>query len=96
MTASFPDMRQQVLVLYLATSALDTAVVGWSFYDGTGRTDSMAGDSDEPPYATGLDALRDGWRLIQVSPLLPHASGDEFRLGYLKYEFFFEKLLPPA
>jgi hypothetical protein len=56
----------------------------------------MAGDSDEPPYATGLDALRDGWRLIQVSPLLPHASGDEFRLGYLKYEFFFEKLLPPA
>jgi hypothetical protein len=53
----------------------------------------MAGDSSEPPYATGLDALKDGWRLIQASPLLPHASGDEFRLGYLKYEFFFEKLV---
>jgi hypothetical protein len=85
--------RQQVMVLYLATSALDTAVVGWSFYDGTGATDPMAGDAIEPPYATGLDALKDGWRLIQASPLLPHASGDEFRLGYLKYEFFFEKLV---
>jgi hypothetical protein len=85
--------RQQVMVLYLATSALDTAVVGWANYDGTGAVDHMAGDATEPPYATGLDALRDGWRLIQASPLVPHAQGDEFRLGYLKYEFFFEKLV---
>jgi len=85
--------RQQVMVLYLATSALDTAVVGWSLYDGTGARDHMAGDSQDPPYATGLDALQDGWRLIQATPLLAHASGDEFRLGYLKYEFFFEKLV---
>lgn len=86
-------VRQQVLVLYLATSALDTAVVGWSRYDGTGVTDHMAGDEVEPPYATGLDALKDGWRLFQASPLLPHGKGEEFRLGYLKYEFFFEKLV---
>jgi hypothetical protein len=85
--------RQQVMVLYLATSALDTTVVGWSFYDGTGATDHMAGDTTEPPYPTGLAALEDGWRLFQASPLLPHAGGDEFRLGYLKYEFFFEKLV---
>jgi hypothetical protein len=87
------EVRQQVLVLYLSTSALDTPVVGWSRYDGTGAYDHMAGDTSEPPYATGLDALRDGWRLIQASPLLQHAHGDEFRLGYLKYEFFFEKLV---
>jgi len=85
--------RQQVLVLYLQTSALDSLVVGWSQYDGSGETLHMAGDSDEPPYATGLDALRDGWRLLQISPLLPHASGDELRTGYLKYEYVFEKLV---
>jgi hypothetical protein len=89
MTAS---NRQQVLVLYLETSALDGRVVGWSFYDGTGRERHMAGDADEPPYPSGLAALLDGWRLIQASPLLPHTHGDEFRTGYLKYEFFFEKL----
>jgi len=80
-------------VLYLANSALDSEVVGWSVYDGTGSEEHMAGDAETPPYASGLAALRDGWRLIQASPLLPHASGDEFRTGYLKYEFFFERLI---
>lgn len=86
------ERRQQVLVLYLETSALDARVVGWSMYDGTGRQRHMAGDADEPPYRSGLAALEDGWRLIQASPLVPHSGGDEFRTGYLKYEFLFEKL----
>ena len=61
MTASTDRItRQQVLVLYLGTSALDSAVVGWSLYDGTGRATPTTGDSDEPPYETGVAALRDG------------------------------------
>lgn len=84
--------RQQVLVLYLRSSALDSGVVAWAEYDGTGQERHMAGDSAEPPYATGLAALQDGWRLIQASPLIDHVPGSEFRTGYLKYEFFFEKL----
>lgn len=84
--------RQTVLVLYLANSALDSPVVGWSRYDGTGATRHMAGDSDEPPYRTGLDALKDGWRLFQASQLLPHERGAEFDVSYLKYEFWFEQL----
>lgn len=85
--------RQQVMVLYLANSALDAPVVGWSMYDGSGASEHMAGDSETPPYATGLAALRDGWRLFQASQLLPHGPGGEFRTGYLKYEFLFEKLI---
>ena len=46
----------------------------------------------KPPYETGTDALLDGWRLFQASTLEQHKSGDEFRTGYLKYEFFFEKI----
>ncbi|MBT3462509.1 MAG: hypothetical protein HOM69_03180 [Gammaproteobacteria bacterium] len=83
--------RQKVLVLYLATSALDTPVIGWAKYDGFGDSQPMTGDEDIPPYKTGVDALRDGWRLIQASPLVSHASGEEFRTDYLKYEFFFEQ-----
>jgi hypothetical protein len=85
--------RQQVLVLYLANSALDAPVIAWARYDGAGETLHMAGDQDEAPYATGLEALKDGWRLFQASQLLPHPRGEEFDLAYLKYEFFFEQLV---
>lgn len=86
--------RQQVLVLYLATSALDTPVVGWSLYDGAaaGPTPPVR-DRPSPPYATGVGALRDGWRLIQMSPLLPPTAEAERQVSYLKHEFVFEKLV---
>ena len=63
--------RQKVMVLYLANSALDSEVRGWTFYDGTGRTRPTTGDSDNPPYETGLDALLDGWRVVQFPQLNP-------------------------
>lgn len=86
-------IRQQVLVLYLANSALDAPVIAWARYDGTNQQQHMAGDSDAAPYASGLHALRDGWRLFQASQLLPHARGSELDLDYFKYEFLFEKLV---
>jgi hypothetical protein len=86
-------MRQQLLVLYLATSGLDANVVGWSAYDGTGRTAPTTGDSDEPPYKTGVEALEDGWRMIQASQLLPPYPGHEYDVSFLKHEFWFEKLV---
>ena len=86
-------LHQQVLVLYLASSALDSRTVGWSTYDGTGETHPTTGDSDVPPYATGLDALKDGWRLFQASQLNPPYPGHEYDVSFLKHEFFFEKLV---
>lgn len=85
--------RQQVLVLYLSTSALDADVVGWARYDGTGQTKPTTGDSDEPPYETGVAALQDGWRLLQMSPLIPPYPGHEYDVSFLKHEFLFEKLI---
>ena len=85
-------MKQQVLVLYLNTSALDAQVLGWAFYDGTGKTTPTTGDSELPPYDTGLEALLDGWRLIQASQLIPPYPGHEYDTSFLKHEFFFEKL----
>jgi hypothetical protein len=85
-------MKQQVLVLYLNTSALDSEVLGWAFYDGTGKTEPTTGDSELPPYDTGVEALRDGWRLIQASQLIPPYPGHERDVSFLKHEFFFEKL----
>jgi hypothetical protein len=88
--------RQQVLVLYLSTSSLASGVVGWSFFDGASEELHEAGASSAAPYATGLDALRDGWRLIQASQLLPPPAGEEYVTSFQKFEFFFEKLVNPA
>lgn len=86
------DQRQSVLVLYLANSALDSSVVGWSIYDGTGEASYHAGDLAEPPYKSGLAALRDGWRLFQVSQLTRPCPGAEYDTSYLRHEFLFERL----
>ena len=51
--------RQKVLILYLATSMLDSDVIAWSVHDGTGKNFHMPGDSEEPPYQTGTDAWLD-------------------------------------
>ncbi len=84
--------RQKVLILYLRNSALDSEVRGWTVYDGTGQEAYTTGDSDTPPYKTGLDALRDGWRAIQFPQLIPPYPGLEHTTSYHKHEFIFEKL----
>jgi hypothetical protein len=84
--------RQKVLVLYTANSALDSTVTGWAIYDGTGETKHTTGDSDSPPYKTGLEALKDGWRLLHASQLMPPFPGREHDTSFLKHEFYLERL----
>lgn len=86
------SLRQKVLTLYLSTSALDSMVLGWAIYDGTGKEQFTTGDNTEPPYETGLDALQDGWRLIQHPTLIPPYPGEEYSTSFMKYGFVFEKL----
>lgn len=83
--------RQQVLILYLQNSSLDSQVMAWTRYDGHDRDRYTTGDSDEPPYETGLDAVCDGWRLLQVAQLLP-PTGIPYDTSFLNHEFYFEHL----
>lgn len=41
----------------------------------------------------GVQALEDGWRLIQMSPLNDPVEGTERRSSYLRYEFLFERMV---
>lgn len=84
--------RQKVMVLYLSNSALDSEVKGWTFYDGTGKTRPTTGDSDTPPYETGLDALLDGWRVIQFPQLIPPYPSMEYTTSFHMFEFIFEQI----
>ena len=74
--------RQQVLHLWLAEAALDTAVIAWSWYDGAGNPPPT-----ECPYRTGVEALAAGWFLLQApGPIDPAASN-----GELSCEYVFER-----
>lgn len=78
-------------MMWLASPSLDARVLGWSFFDGTsGAGPQLAAD---PPYATGVAALEDGWRLLQMSPLIPATAGHERETSFLKHEFVFERLI---
>lgn len=84
--------RQQVLHLWLAAAALDTDVKAWAFHDGAEGAGSLAGvdasiPSTEPPYRTGVDALADGWFLLQAPGPLGLSAID----GELPCEFVFER-----
>jgi hypothetical protein len=89
---SMPNLRQKILILYLANSALDSKVIAWAIYDGTGQESHTTGDNENPPYATGLEALKAGWRVIQISPLIPPYPGVEFSTSFNKHEIIFEQL----
>lgn len=85
--------RQQLLVLYLSNGDLGGRVTAWAFHDGT-TTEAVPLEDvpDEPPYTTGLDALRDGWRMISWPTLLPHGE-EPYDLNYLPHEYVFEKVI---
>jgi hypothetical protein len=85
--------RQQLLLLYLSTSDLGSPVVAWSFYDGTGKTSSMSGDTDKPPFASALAAMQAGWRVVQLSGLSPRPPGTEHQTSFLRFEVVLERLV---
>lgn len=82
--------RQQILYLWLAEGALDTNVIGWAFHDGTGGRGASLSEG-QPPYQTGLNALEDGWFLLQSPAPYPLQAGSEHGTSYLANEFVFER-----
>ena len=87
-----PQLRQKLLVLYAHSPDLNSPVVSWSQYDGTGKTPVTTGDSDAPPYGSVVAAMREGWRVIQFPQQFPAYPGMEYHTAYLKYEYLLEKM----
>lgn len=90
------SLRQKILILHLYAPDLESKTVAWALYDGSLSADELqmqTGDSDEPPYTSALDAMRDGWRVIQFPQLPSFIHGHEHETGYLPYEYIMEKLV---
>jgi hypothetical protein len=67
--------------------------MAWSFFDGAGRSTGMSGDSETPPYASVLAAMKEGWRVIQLPAPQPRFPGHEHETSHLRFEYVLEKLV---
>ncbi len=87
-------LRQQILILHLSNSELDSQTVAWALYDGAAPADKIqmqSGDQDKPPYRSVLDAMRDGWFVMQVPTLPYYVRGHDHEVGHLPYEYALER-----
>lgn len=89
-------VRQQILILHLATSSLESQTVAWALFDGATLTDApqmQSGDMDEPPYNSVLSAMQDGWRVFQLPSLPIYLPGHEHESSHLPYEYVLERMV---
>lgn len=84
--------RQQVLCLWLANSDLSTPVIAWSRYDGASAHD-LRGLEDAPPYANAVAAMRDGWRVLQMSLPQAHREDTGHTTDYLPHAVILERFV---
>ena len=83
------NARQDLLYLQAAGTALDTQVIGMRMVT-DGELSDGADDPDDWPYQTVLDAIRDGWRIIEFPNLA--LLLDESRTYAYGAEFVLEKI----
>lgn len=85
------NLRQQLLVLYSGNSSPTSKVVGFSLYDGSQLEEPFVPIDAPIPYPTVLDAMRDGWRVINYPAL--QARLNPMETDYLEFEFVLEKMV---
>jgi len=83
--------KQRLLYLYSKSTNLRSPLCGWALYDAT-VADEPVLPSQEPPYASVLDAVRDGWRIIQL-PRPELYNFTDVDNAYLAFEFILEKIV---
>ena len=83
------DTRQMVMFLETLRTDLWSSVVGWSTFDPTVAWEDrdQTGSSDEPPYGSVMEALRDGWRLLQMVVDRHRDRSTTYERGPLPFEF---------
>ena len=87
-------LRQQIMILHLSNPDLDSSTVAWAAWDGAASADKLqmqTGDEEKPPYKSVLEAMRDGWFVVQFPLLQRFVHGEEHETGHLPYEYVLER-----
>jgi hypothetical protein len=83
--------RPRQLILYLTARSTNprSGVVGWALYDPTADREPTL-PSNEPPYSSPLDAVTDGWRIVQF-PVSKLYEYKDIENDYVGFDFILEK-----
>lgn len=83
--------RQLVLYLYSKSSNMRSPLASWMLYDAT-KPQEPTLPSQDPPYASVLGAVADGWRIVQFpnAKLYSYQGVDN---DYLGFEFILERMV---
>lgn len=83
--------RQLVLYLYSKSSNMRSPLASWMLYDAT-KPQEPTLPSQDPPYASVLGAVADGWRIVQFpdAKLYSYEGTDN---DYLGFEFILERMV---
>lgn len=80
--------KQKILYLLSRRSDMQAQIVGWQLCD-PGQEKKPALPSPDPPYASVIDAVRDGWRILQFPS--PQSYPFTEQNSYVGYEFVLER-----
>ena len=83
--------KQMVLYLYSKSTNMRSGIASWALYDPM-EPDEPKLASQDLPYASVIDAVKDGWRIVQFPITKLHHFSDADN-DYLGYEFILEKLV---
>ena len=86
-----PPARQTLLYLYSKSTNLRSSLGAWALYD-PAAADEPALPSQDAPYGSVLDAVRDGWRIVQFPRPEVYRFSDMDN-AYLGFEFILEKMI---
>ena len=90
-TAVLNSEKQLILYLYSKSTNLRSPLGGWALYDATAPEAPIL-PSQDAPYTSVIDAVRDGWRIVQFPrPELYNFS--DVDNAYLAFEFILEKFV---
>lgn len=88
-TTALNSEKQLLLYLYSKSTNLRSPLGAWALYDATAPDEPVL-PSQEPPYTSVLDAVSDGWRIVQF-PRPELYNFTDVDNTYLTYEFILEK-----
>ena len=90
-TTALNSQKQLLLYLYSKSTNPRSPIGGWALYDATAPDEPVL-PSQDAPYTSVLDAVKDGWRIVQF-PRPELYTFTDVDNAYLTYEFILEKFV---